>query len=131
VNASRSNLTTLLTQVPPRIPDGAEAMVVTIELPPGDPGSPPHRHSGPVFGYVIEGRLAYELEGRGAQVIRAGKAFWEPGGDLIHYRAGNASADSTCRFVVVMLGEPGQPMLVPVTDEELAARRGRRAPAED
>jgi hypothetical protein len=30
-------------------------MTVRIELPPGDPGSPPHRHSGPVFGYMLEG----------------------------------------------------------------------------
>ncbi|MEU6264106.1 hypothetical protein [Saccharopolyspora shandongensis] len=28
---------------------------MTIELPPGDPGTPPHRNSGPVFGYMLEG----------------------------------------------------------------------------
>jgi hypothetical protein len=45
-------MNTLRTQVPPFVPDGAEAMVATLDLPPGDPGSPAHRHSGPVFGYV-------------------------------------------------------------------------------
>ncbi len=31
-------------------------MTIVIEYPPGDPGTPPHRHSGPAFGYVLEGR---------------------------------------------------------------------------
>ena len=73
--------TTLLEARPPALPDDAEVMTVLIEVPPGDPGSPPHRHSGPVFGYVIEGELVYELEGEPARVIRAGEPFWEPVGD--------------------------------------------------
>ncbi|WP_327585807.1 cupin domain-containing protein [Nonomuraea sp. NBC_00507] len=31
---------------------------VVIEYPPGDPGTPPHRHPGPAFGYVVEGETA-------------------------------------------------------------------------
>jgi quercetin dioxygenase-like cupin family protein len=49
-----------LTQQPPFIPDSAEVMVVTIELSPGTPGTPPHRHSGPVFGYMLEGEMIFE-----------------------------------------------------------------------
>ena len=26
--------------------------------------TPPHRHSGPVFGYMLEGEMIFELEGR-------------------------------------------------------------------
>lgn len=48
-----------------------------IELPPGDPGTPPHRHSGPVFGYMLEDEMEFELEGEPERVIRAGEAFWE------------------------------------------------------
>ena len=42
---------------PPHIADGAEAMTVVIEYPPGSAGTPPHRHpSGPAFGYMLEGQ---------------------------------------------------------------------------
>jgi quercetin dioxygenase-like cupin family protein len=39
-------------------PGGAEVMTVIIEFPPGAPGTPPHRHSGPAFGYMLEGEDA-------------------------------------------------------------------------
>jgi quercetin dioxygenase-like cupin family protein len=125
---SNTVLTTLLTQQPPFVPEGAEAMTVLIELPPGDPGARPHRHSGPVFGYMLEGEMTFELEDEPERVIRAGEAFWEPGGDVIHYQAANNLTDRWSRFVVVMLCVPGQPMLVYVDDEELSQRSGRRAP---
>ena len=93
-----------------------------IELAPGDPGTPPHRHSGPVFGYVTEGALLYEIEGAPERVITAGEAFWEPGGDRIHYRAGNQLAHGWTRFVAVMIGVPGRPMLTLVDPAELEPR---------
>jgi quercetin dioxygenase-like cupin family protein len=117
----------LLQQVPPTMPQPAEVMTVLVELPPGDPGTPPHRHSGPVFGYMLEGEMIFELEGEPERVVRPGEAFWEPGGDVIHYQAANNMADSWSRFVVVMTGVPGQPMLTLVDEAELAARRHRRA----
>ena len=122
-----SDLTMLLTQQPPSIPVPAEVMTATVELPPGDPGSPPHRHSGPVFGYMLEGEMTFELEGEPERVIRAGEAFWEPGGDVIHYQAANHLSDARSRFLVVMIGIPGEPMLTLVSTEELAERRDRRA----
>lgn len=73
MSRSQSNLTPLLAQIRPRIPEGAEVTTAGIELRPGDPGSPPHRHSGPVFGYVIEGELEFELEGAPSRVINAGE----------------------------------------------------------
>ncbi|NUU26124.1 MAG: cupin domain-containing protein [Streptomycetaceae bacterium] len=123
-----ANLTSLLHITPPFVPADAEAMTMTIELPPGDPGTPPHRHTGPVFGYLLEGEMVFELEGEPERVIRAGEAFWEPGGDVIHYQAANNLADRWTRFVVVMLGVPGEPMLTLVDERELAERRDRRAP---
>jgi quercetin dioxygenase-like cupin family protein len=118
----------LLRHEPLSLPDPAEVMTVTVELPPGDPGTPPHRHSGPVFGYLVEGELRFELEGEPERVITAGEAFWEPGGDVIHYQAANNRGDQRCRFVVVMIGPPGQPMLTLVPEAELEQRRDRRAP---
>src|SRR5262245_14808276 len=49
-----------------------DVMFMTIELEPGSAGSPPHRHSGPVFAYLIEGELIFELEGDPERVIKAG-----------------------------------------------------------
>jgi quercetin dioxygenase-like cupin family protein len=117
---------------PPFIPDDAEAMTVVIEYPPGSAGTPPHRHpSGPAFGYMLEGEMLFELEGEPPRVIRAGDAFWEPGGDVIHYSDGNNRDDIRSRFVVTMLCVSGQPMLTLVGDDELAARAHLRAPAPD
>jgi hypothetical protein len=112
----------------PPMPDRSEAMTIVVTLPPGSTGSPPHRHSGPAFGYVLEGEMIFELEGDPERVVRAGETFWEPGGDLIHYQDGNNLADGQTRFVVTMFCVPGQPMLVPVSAEELEERRPRRAP---
>ena len=123
-----NSVLTMLASQTPSIPDGAHVMTATIELPPGDSGTPPHRHSGPVFGYMLDGEMIFELEGEPERVIKAGEAFWEPGGDVIHYQAANNLAGSWSRFVVVMICAPGQEMLTFVGADELAERAGRRAP---
>jgi quercetin dioxygenase-like cupin family protein len=124
--AWQTAVTVLQEATPPAIPEGAHAMTVVVEFPPGDPGTPPHRHSGPAFGYVVEGEMLFELEGEAPRVIRAGETFWEPGGDVIHYQDGNNRDDVRSRFIVTMFCTPGQPMLTLVDDDELEARRDRR-----
>ncbi|CAN5575190.1 cupin domain-containing protein [soil metagenome] len=125
----QSALTVLQAVTPPTVPAGAEAMTVVIEYPPGSRGAPPHRHpSGPAFGYVIAGEMLFELEGEPPRVIHAGEAFWEPGGDVIHYQDGNNRDDIPSRFTVTMFCVPDQPMLVLVDDDELAARAHLRLP---
>jgi hypothetical protein len=59
-------------------------------------------------------------------VLRAGEAFWEPGGDVIHYQDGNHRADVPVRFTVTMFCAPGRPMLTLVDEDELARRAGAR-----
>jgi quercetin dioxygenase-like cupin family protein len=127
-DAWKTALTVLQHANPPSIPEGAEVMTVLIQFPPGDPGTPPHRHPGPAFGYMLEGEMRFELEGEPERIIRAGETFWEPGGDVIHYQDGNNRTDAWSRFIVTMLCVPGKPMLVLVDDDELAERRDRRAP---
>jgi quercetin dioxygenase-like cupin family protein len=127
VQDNSPQFTTLLEQRPPFIPESAEVMTLLVEEPPGSPGLPPHRHSGPAFGYVLEGEIVFELEGEPERVIKAGETFWEPGGDVIHYQDGNNLADAWSRFVVVMICVPGQPMVIPVAADELESRRARRA----
>jgi quercetin dioxygenase-like cupin family protein len=127
--ASKNSVAILLEVTPPFIPEGFTAMTVVIEWPPGHPGNPPHRHSGPCFGYVLEGAVRFELEGEPERVIKAGDTFWEPGGDIIHYQDGNALADASTRFLVTMLMDPDKPRLMFVDDEELAQRAHLRANA--
>jgi quercetin dioxygenase-like cupin family protein len=90
--APKNSAAILLEVTPPFMPEGFTAMTVVIECPPGHPGNPPHRHSGPCFGYVLKGAVRFELEGEPERVIKAGDTFWEPGGDVIHYQDGNALA---------------------------------------
>lgn len=113
---------------PLTIPEGASAMTIQIDWEPGDPGTPPHRHSGPAFGYVVEGAVRFELEGEPVRVVEAGGTFWEPGGDVIHYQDGNALGDARTRFVVTMMCAPGKPMLELVPEDELEQRAHLRAP---
>jgi len=126
-NTWQSAVTVLQEVSPPAIPTGAHAMTIVVDFPPGDPGSPPHRHPGPAFGYVLEGEMLFELEGAPPRILRAGDAFWEPGGDVIHYSDGNNRDDIPLRFTVTMLCDPGKPMLVLVDDDELERRKNRRA----
>jgi quercetin dioxygenase-like cupin family protein len=79
---------------------------------------------------VLEGEMLFELEGEPPRVIRGGEAFWEPGGDVIHYSDANNRDDIKLRYVVTMLCVPGKPMLVLVDEEELAARKHLRVAAE-
>ena len=127
-DAWKTAVTVLQEAKPPSYPEGAHAMTVLVEFPPDDPGTPPHRHTGPAFGYVLEGEMLFELEGEPERVVRAGETFWEPGGDVIHYQDGNYSSDSPVRFVVTMMCAPGRPMLTLVDDDELAQRQHLRGP---
>ncbi|MGB3484171.1 MAG: cupin domain-containing protein [Mycobacterium sp.] len=125
-------MTVIQSVKPPVIADGADAMTAIIEWGPGDPGSPPHRHpGGPCFGYVLEGEMLFELEGEAPRVITAGEAFWEPGGDVIHYSDGNNRNDVPLRFLVTMLCQPGIDMFVLVDDAELEQRKDRRVPKDE
>ncbi|MFD0579320.1 cupin domain-containing protein [Dactylosporangium darangshiense] len=117
----------MLQEAQPAIPGGAHVMTVVVDYPPGSPGAPPHRHTGPCFGYVTEGEMRFELEGEPMRVVRAGEAFWEPGGDVIHYQDGNNRDDVPLRFVVTMMCAPDQPMLTVVEADELERRASRRA----
>jgi quercetin dioxygenase-like cupin family protein len=111
----------------PLIPHNADVMTVLISHPPGAPGYPPHRlPGGPGFGYMINGEMLFELEGEAPRVLRAGDAFWGPGGDVIHYRDANNRTDIPCSFVITVFCVPGQPMREWVTEEELEERKGLR-----
>lgn len=73
--------------------------------------------------------MLFELEGEAPRVIKAGEAFWEPGGDVIHYSDGNNRSDIPLKFTVTMLCAPDGQMITLVGEDELAERADRRVRA--
>src|SRR5579885_2956909 len=59
----------------------ARATVVEVALEPGQQ-SAPHRHPGPVFGYVLEGEYEHAINDDPPKVLKAGETFYEPSGCL-------------------------------------------------
>lgn len=127
--AGNIKITDLLCVTPPPIPEGAHAMTQLVELPPADPGVDPHRHSGPVFGYMLEGRMLFELEGEAPREIVAGEAFWEPGGDVVHYQMRNLDTTGWSRFLAVCICAPGVDMITMLEPREILSRDSLRHPA--
>jgi quercetin dioxygenase-like cupin family protein len=124
-----TKVTDLLCVTPPPIPAGAHAMTQLVELPPADAGLAPHRHSGPVFGYMVEGRMLFELEGEEPVEISAGQAFWEPGGDVVHYQTRNLEPSTWSRFVAVCICAPDVEMITMLEPAEITARDALRHPS--
>ena len=83
--------------------DGKKAKATTVEvtLKPGQ-ASAPHRHPGPVFGYVIEGEYEWAIDSNKAKVLKAGDTFYEPTGCL-HRVSKNPSDKNTTRVLAVVL----------------------------
>ncbi len=80
-------------------PARATTQEVTFE--PGG-ASAPHRHPGPVFGYVLEGELEFQAGDAPARRLRAGDTFYEPA-MVLHAVARNPSDKSRTRVVVVII----------------------------
>ena len=79
----------------------AKATTVEVTLKPGE-ASAPHRHPGPVFGYVIEGEYEWAIDDNKAKVFKAGDTFYEPTGCL-HRVSKNPSDKNKTRVLAVVL----------------------------
>lgn len=91
--------------------DGKEATMVTVDYPAGG-ASLPHRHSGTVFGYVLEGAVVMALDGGPEKTYRKGEAFFEEPGQL-HGVSRNASKSRPARILALVVGDIGAPVTVP------------------
>lgn len=82
---------------------GRKATATTFEVTfePGAAGAP-HRHPGPVFGYVIEGELEFALGDEKARTLKAGDTFYEPALAL-HSVSRNPSATAKTRVLAVLV----------------------------
>src|SRR5881628_1773915 len=79
----------------------ARATVVEVTLEPGQEGAP-HRHPGPVFGYVLEGEYEWAIDDNPAKTLKVGDTFYEPTGGL-HRVSRNPSKKTRTRVLAVVL----------------------------
>ena len=79
----------------------AKATVVEVTLGPGQAGEP-HRHRGPVIGYVLEGEYEWAIDDQPAKTLKAGDTFYEPTGCL-HRVSKNPAAKGNTRVLAVVL----------------------------
>jgi quercetin dioxygenase-like cupin family protein len=90
---------------------GKEAMMITVEYPPGSV-DPVHRHHAHAFVYVLEGAIVMQLKGGKEVTLTRGQTFYEGPND-IHTVGRNASQTKPAKFIVLLLKDEGAPVLVP------------------
>jgi quercetin dioxygenase-like cupin family protein len=79
----------------------ASATVKEVTFEPGQKDSP-HRHAGPVFGYVLEGEYEHAIDDEPIKKYKAGDTFYEPSGSL-HRVARNPNKKTRTRLIAVIL----------------------------
>ncbi len=92
--------------------NGEPARATTLEVA-FEPGAAnaPHRHPGPVFGYLSEGELEFQAGDAPAQRLKAGDTFYEPT-MVLHADSRNPSEKVRTRMLAVMLHAPDVKVLV-------------------
>ena len=77
------------------------ATVLEVTLDPMS-GSPPHRHPGPVCGYVLEGTFEFQIEGKEKRFLKTGDTFYEP--EMILHQVGrNPSSKNKTRVLATII----------------------------
>jgi quercetin dioxygenase-like cupin family protein len=79
----------------------ASATVREVTFEPGQKDSP-HRHAGPVFGYVLEGEYEHAMDDEPVKIYKAGETFYEPSVS-VHRVARNPSGKTRTRLLAVIL----------------------------
>ncbi len=77
--------------------------------------SPPHRHHGPVFVYVIEGTVELQITGGPLTIVKAGETFYEPPG-AVHEVSRNASKTKPAKLIAFIVGKAGTPVTGPANE---------------
>jgi quercetin dioxygenase-like cupin family protein len=106
--AAPASHATVLLRKPIGAIEAAEANLVRVDYPPGG-ASKPHRHPGPVLGYVLSGTVEFQVEGEPKRILKAGDTFFEPAGKS-HLVSRNASATEPASLIAYLLGPEGKPI---------------------
>lgn len=93
------------------IPGNRVVAVVVVEYAPGA-GSPPHLHPGPVFGYVLEGRVEIGIDQAAPITYSAGDTWYEAP-CRTHRVSRNASATDPAKILAFLIVKKGEPILEP------------------
>jgi quercetin dioxygenase-like cupin family protein len=109
--AQQAVVTPLMTKALPDVP-GKEALMLTVEYPPGGSDSA-HRHNADALVYVLEGSVVMQVKGGKAVTLTQGQTFYESPDD-VHVVSRNASTTKPARFVVVLVKKQGAPVVIPV-----------------
>ena len=104
-------VTPLMLKDLPDLP-GKEAMVITVNYPPGG-ADPIHRHDAHAFVYVLEGSIVMQVKGGAAVTLGPGQVFYEGPND-VHLVGRNASQVIPAKFVVVLIKNKGVEPVLPV-----------------
>jgi quercetin dioxygenase-like cupin family protein len=91
--------------------DDKVAAIVTVEYAPGA-ASKPHRHPGPVFGYVLEGSVVIQVDPGNPVTYSQGQMWYEPAMH-VHRVSRNASKTEPAKILAFLIVEKGQPITVP------------------
>jgi quercetin dioxygenase-like cupin family protein len=70
-----------------------------------------HTHPGPLSGYVLEGTLTLEHEGRPTTAYKAGEAFYVDAGKI---HVGINDSTAPLKFLATLVVEKGKPAVTPV-----------------
>jgi quercetin dioxygenase-like cupin family protein len=94
------------------VPDigGKEVRLVLLTVTPGGT-SEPHRHTGPVFAYVLEGTIQNQVDPEPAKTYHAGGFFYEPTMH-VHRALTNMSKTKPAKILVFEIGEKGKDFTV-------------------
>jgi quercetin dioxygenase-like cupin family protein len=83
--------------------DGKAVKATTVEvtLEAGQEGMP-HRHPGPVFGYILEGEYEWAIDDQPVKKLKVGDTFYEPA-MCLHRVSKNPSDKNKTRVLAVLL----------------------------
>ena len=90
-------------------PPGYLTIINILEFAPGAREAR-HTHPGPLSGYVLEGTLTLEHEGRPVTAYKAGEAFYVDAGK-IHFGLNDSAA--SLKFIATLVVEKGKPPASP------------------
>jgi quercetin dioxygenase-like cupin family protein len=110
--SENEKVTILMKQALPDAP-GHKGIMETVEFLPAQ-SSKPHKHTGSVFAYVLEGSIVSQLDGQKAVTYHQGEYWYEPP-FVGHLVCKNASDSKTAKLVVWQLINNDSAALVPLS----------------
>ncbi|WP_009965048.1 cupin domain-containing protein [Verrucomicrobium spinosum] len=106
-----SKVTSLLTRALAGHPE-SDVNMVLVEYA-GGASSPAHRHSGPVFVYVLEGAVEMQITDGPLTKLTKGETYYEPPGG-VHLVSRNASTTEPAKLLAFVIGPKGEAPTGPV-----------------